>query len=464
MRGGRPRDDEASAALDVPIRPVGGGPRGDRSARRASLAAIAIGVGIVLLALPKGSPADRIGPTPPGVAQVSASPNPSTPPTPRRSPRPTLPPLPDIPNQVLLDAPHPAFYERRGDDLEIRHWVPGFDELQLAATIPGAFEGIAGGDGVATMPSPDGRAVLILTFGQADGVESPVRLITDAAGTTWEGTTIMPGRAVWSVDSRYLALVEDTDSWLIIDTAANPPSPLTVDVPQQSSAPGSATPEPFEPVPVAGLFPIGFTADGTYLYGGELRPDGSWHSTIRVAVDTSMVEPIDELPATGPEAPATAGFGVWPERDPITGRTADFDQAGPVVREPDGTVAFRLVVPGAILAMVWSDDGRLITVETDGRDEIGTVRVTPWEPDGSQDPPLLVTSHPAWVPLTNLRDGYLLLGFVSDFPSFSNHPLRLALVRLDDGATSTIDIDTDRLANVLGLSWYEPAERVVILD
>jgi hypothetical protein len=270
----------------------------------------------------------------------------------------------------------------------------------------------------------------------------------------------MPGRAVWSADSRYLALVENDDSWLIIDTAANPPSPLTVDVPQPSEPP-EPTPQPFEPVFVDALVPIAFAADVTYLYGGELTPEGVWQSTIRVAVDTSVVEPIDELPVTGPATPAIAGFGVHGERDAITGRTAVFDQTGPVVREPDGTVAFRLAVPGAILAMVWSDDGRLITVETDGREEVGTVRVTPWEPDGSQGPPLLVTSHPAWVPITDIRDGYLLLGFVSDFPSSSVHPLRLALVRLADGATSTIDLDTDRIAGILGLAWYEPPERAV---
>ena len=85
---------------------------------------------------------------------------------------------------------------------------------------------------------------------------------------------------------------------------------------------------------------------------------------------------------TGPASPTVVGFGVHSERDPITGRTAIFDQTGPVVWEPDGSEAFRLAVPGAILAMLWSADGRLITVETDGREEVGTVRVTPWEPDG----------------------------------------------------------------------------------
>ncbi len=463
--GGRRLDDEASAALDVPVRPVGGGPRGDQSARRASLIAIAIAVGIVLFAVPKGSPSDGIRQTPPGVAQASpgASPDATPDPTPRRSPRPTLPPLPEIPNEVMLDAPHPAFYARRGEDLEIRHWVPGFDELQLAATIPGAFEGMVGGDSAVTLPSPDGRAALILTYGRADGVEGPVRLVTDSAGTIWEGTTIMPGRAVWSADSRFLALMEDQDSWWIIDTAAFPPSPMTVDVPQPSGAP-EPSPRPFEPFSVDRIVPIAFSADGTYLYGGEMTIDSGWQSIIRIAVDTTEVEPIDELPVTGPAAATVVGFGYQSDRDPLTGRTATFDQTGPAVLEPDGTVAFRLAVPGAILAMVWAGDGRLITVETEGRDEIGTIRVTPWTPDGTQGPPLLVTSHPAWVSLTDIRDGHLLLGFVSDFPSASLHPLRLVLLRLDDGATSTIDLDTDRMAGVLGLSWYEPPERVVILD
>ena len=453
---GRPLDDKASSALDVPVRPLGG-PQGDRSARRASLAAIAVALGIVLFAVPKGSPADDVRPTPSAVAQ--ASPGATARPTPRRSPRPTLPPLPEVPNQVLIDAPHPAFYERRGDDLQIRHWVPGLDELQLAATIPGAFDGPFGGQGAVALPSPDGRAVLILTFDQADGAESPVRLLTDAAGITWEGTTTTPGQAVWSVDSRYLGLVEDNDTWLIIDTAANPPSPLTIDLPAWTPDTESS-PRPFEPLPLSGLFPIGFAADATYLYGGEYGPEygpeGKLRSLIRIAVDTSRVEPVDVLPPTGPKAPAVVGFGPPPERDPMTGRTAAFDQGGPVVREPDGTVVFRLEVPGAILAMVWSNDGRLIAVETEGREEIGTVRVTPWEPDGSQGPPLLVTSHPAWVNLTAIRDGYLLLGFVNDFPSASLHPVRMVLLRLDDRATSTIDLDTDQLARLVGIGWYEP--------
>jgi hypothetical protein len=460
---GRPRDDEATAALDVPVRPVAGGPRGDRRARAASLTTIALAAGVVLFALPKGSPGPGPTSAPPPAAQASPAASPSGPlPTVRPRPRPTLQPLPEIPNQILPRAPHPAFYERRGDDLEIRQWVPGADRLELAAMIRGAFADMENGDNAFVMPSPDGRAAAILSFGLSEGASRPVRIVTDTGGIVWDATMTHP-QATWSADSRYVALAEDDDAWSIVDLAATPPGVLSVDLPP---APAEAEPSPsqFEPEPREGYVMIAFAADVSYLYGGTFAPDGGWRATIRIAVSSGRVEPIDELPVTGPAAATSVGFGVFLERDAITGRTALFDHVGPVVREPDGTVAFRLDVPGAVLAMVWSDDGRLITVETDGRDEIGTIRVTPWEPDGTQGPPLMVTNHPAWVPLTDYRDGYLLLGFVTDFPSASDHPLRLALLRLDDGATSTIDIDTDLMSGVLGLGWYEPHEPVVIFD
>lgn len=461
------RDDERQVALDVAVRPIAGGAEGARRARRASLATIGIAVAVVLFALPKGEPAV---PNRPGVNQAAqTSPEASVtrvPPTPvRASPRPTLQPLPEIPNEVLFGAPHPSFYERRRDDLVIREWTPGDGGLEIAATIVNAFADMPA-DAAFTQPSPDGRSIVILRFSRVGGEPVPVRLVTDSGGVVWEGMLSVLSQPIWSIDSRFVAMSADEESWWLIDTAADPPGVLRVAIPQPPiEADPSAEPSAEPLLPNSQAFPIAFAADVSYLYGAsEAMEDGSWRSPIRVAVDSGEVEPIDELPTSGPQAPASLGNGFLPDSDPASGRTALYDQIGPVVRERDGSVAFRLDVPGAILAMIWAGDGRLITVETEGRDEIGTIRVTPWTADGVQGPPLLVSSHPAWVPLTEHRDGHLLMGFVTDFPSASNHPLRLVLLRLDDGATATTDIDTDAMPGLIGLGWYEPRDPIVFLD
>jgi hypothetical protein len=455
------RDRRLPERLDVPVARVGGSDGGaDRRARRTALAVVVMALVVVALALP-GAIADdapRGSPRSSTVAVATPGPSPTARPSPAL-PRPsttvTAAPIPSIASGPIPDAPRMAFYRRSNEDIEILTWTAGDATLEPEASIAGAFAGIGQEEPFSVTASPDGRSVLVQSFGSFDTRDpSPIVLASIEGGRIWTAATSAPGAAVWSADSRWLILGAGYP-WTIIDTATSPPVVREVGPggfePDVSAAPTSGTPAPT----VFGIGeprPSGVSGDGRWVYGEVDGPVGVEGSPVRVALEGGTVEIIDEIPRTGPEAPV--GGGTNAVVDPLSGRSVDavvaFEADSVIrVREPDGSIAFQVEAEHTILGVAWVGDGRLAVVDGGVFDDPTDLRVYLVRSDGTSEPPLFALDMVASAGLVAHRDGYMVVVLAVQ----PGQTALLVMIRPQDGRTATLRLSDADVRDIVTVGW-----------
>jgi hypothetical protein len=451
--------DRGEATLDVPLGPVAGGRSGRRRAWIALSASFAlVGVAIALAAWPPTKHPPTADATL-GIAISAASASPSAPLPSPTSPRPqssstrreTLLPLT---NDPLRGAPNPLVVERRGDDARLVAWNPG-DPLRVVRTFRNAFTS----ESQVAVVSPDANALVVSTIHpDSDGALDSARLVTADGHVSWEGTGIMASRGItWSSDSRKVVLVGDPGVWWVItlDPAWTALAQRIVIVGEsdRTSKPQS---EPFPPPSDSplDLQPVGFSADGAWLYASVAPHNGApVGPTVRVSIPGGFVDTILGYADSGPARLAVDDGlrGI----DPTTGRAirwganASIPGGPPTVEvdEADGSLAYR-VETGVVLGAAWEATGELLILEADGFPFPTRVRLLPIGPDGTVGAPIISTGPVAFGGLLGVRNGFAVLAFGTRQPT---DDIQFAVVNLADGATSGLILPPDE-TGVLGAS------------
>jgi hypothetical protein len=350
----------------------------------------------------------------------------------------------------MAGAPTVGLVERRGSDARILAWTPG-DTLRPVRTFAGAFTA----ESQIAVVSPDGASVVVATVhpGGEDGADT-ARLVFDDGNVAWEGDGVTAIRGItWSNDSTKVALVGTPGTWWVV--AIDPREGVTSDriVLGGSPAPATARPsaDPSGAAPPAtvvdpalvDLVPVGFSADGQWLYGAPTPPlGGPAGPPVRVSIPDGTVESISDYATRGPARLSVedGSRGI----DPTTGRAIRFGAnasipGGPPtveVTEADGTLAYR-IESGVVLGGVWQADGELLILEADGFPFPTRLRLLPIGRDGTLGPPALTTGPVAWGGLIGTRNGFAVLAFGTQQPS---NGIQLVVVDLADGAAAGLTL------------------------
>jgi hypothetical protein len=328
-------------------------------------------------------------------------------------------------------------------------WNPG-DDLRLVRTMRDAFTS----DPQFAFLSPDGASFVVVSYDNP-GVEpvASARLLTGDGRVAWEEDEISAaGGIVWSADSRTVALVGRPGTWWVVHLDASGTAEPQRVVVQEAAVPGSSGPsrseDPTDTVTTVatrgGIVPVGFSPDGRWLYGAVL-PDygGASRPTVRVSVADGVVETLaaDESAAIDPASirgldPASGRAFGWGPNASVPGGPPTIE-----VVEPDGTIAYRLVV-GVVLGAAWVGTGELLLLEADGLPfptELQLLRVAE---DGSVESPLLATGPVAWGQLLGVRDGFAAVSISTQRPTEAT---QLVMVDLADGRTTGLTLALDGL-------------------
>ena len=463
-----PRDD----ALEVPVERLPGG-RGQR--RRAMVAVVSIlalvggAYGLArLTADSRGTP--PIGGSPgPMTARgsVTAGPSPAAS-SARPSNAPRVEKLLDLQDRALDGAPHVTFVEEDGLDLRLREWTPGAG-LATVRTVPDVVT--ASDSGVVPVLAPSGNRIVLLgldaaasgTGGSGGTVGTGVdqaRLIDPAGRVLWAASDLaVQSGAVWSADARTVVVAGNGRRWHVVTIEGDE---TAIDRIVQLSG---AVFLPF-PMPIGSIstprvdprtVPLGFSADGRWVYGGVISPElGFLIGEFRVALADGTVEQILDLGirrADGlvPQSGTLGGRLV----DPASGRIANWrvnadTTGGPPtleVRNADNEFAF--VVHGATpLGSGWDGDGGLEVLAADSLlfpDEVTLVRVAP---DGTAGLPILRTGPVTSAGFIGTRDGYAAIVVSVTRPSPA---AQVVLVNIADPARiSAVPIAIDDSASIIG--------------
>jgi hypothetical protein len=431
----------------VPVRPAGGDRRQARAVLVAGLALAAVALGLAALSRADddrvaAGALDEVAAASSATASAgaaAASPGTSAAPTSRRNEG-----LQQFANRRFAGAPRSILVRRTGDDAELLAWRPGDDTLQSIRRFPGALTGMGDG-GLVVRLAPDARSLLILTVGAPSGEgQDRARLVTADGGIAWVSDAVTGlGGSVWSSDSRALAVSGADGRWWLVTIDASGATPRKVPVGGEALS----TPEPTG-MRTDRLVPIGFSENGRWVYGAKIDPyRGSVEPAMRVEVADGTVEQISTLDLTGPDR---LEHGVRGILDPTSGRTVGYGPnasipGGPPmveVKGRDGTVAFR-VAGGVVLGTAWTEDGRLLVLDTDGVQ--GSVRLRVVGTDGVVEATVLDTGPAARGGLIGVTEGFVALAFTTDRP---DKALQIVVVRLEDGARSAIVVQSD--ARILG--------------
>lgn len=439
------RPGRAPQGLDVPVTRVAGGRDAGRRTRLAVVGVVVFGLAVVALGLPgRTTPSVAIGSAEPS---LDASERPS--PTPRRSRRPVEPVapfrIPEIVSRQLPGAPDMAIYRRDGDDMEVLAWRDSLGGLDVVDRVPGAFEGF-GEDPGSTSASPNGRLVVIQRFGRAVAPgPSNARLVgMDFDGPAWEGTVSAFTTTVWSADSRRFATAISATRWTLVEIGAGGATATDLEVGGGPEPPPS--PDPGGPLATPEVFPVAFSADGAWLYGGRFGE--GIDVTVRIRLADGASEAIAAAPLAGRERPVgglLADTGVG-------GRTITGIEGSTItVREADGSVAFEVSLGGRVTQTLWLEDGRIL-VSTGGDTPAESFRLLLVAPDGSVGPPVLEVPGPVAGSIFAVREDHAMVVF---FAEADGPRLLLVLVRLADGRAATLEIDEREFTSVTGIGWLE---------
>jgi hypothetical protein len=309
--------------------------------------------------------------------------------------------------------------------------------------------------------SPASDRLFVLFIGA--GASGDHGRLVDASGTIlWEGDgfTALPG-AVWSPDGQTVAAAAQGGQWRIVTIRGAVAEARLARLPGSAgpdSAPPSDRPGPLDLVPRT--VPLGFSADGRWIYGAAISPQlATITSEFRVSTFGDRAETVTSFGVGRPDGlaplPGTIGSRIV---DPSSGRVADWrtnsDFAGgpPTiqVRDPDGGFAF-IVDAGSPLGSAWGADGALYVLTADTilfPERTSLVRVGP---DGGVGDPIFETGPVGGAALLGVWNGFAALGVTVGRPSSASQlvlvdladPTRTAAIRLpaeDDGSIIAADL------------------------
>jgi hypothetical protein len=441
---GRPDD-----GLDVPLTPVGG--RGGRSPRRRNaiviVAVVALGWVVVTAASGQDS-STRLALAPtatPGAATAARVASDA-------SPRPRGSDLPVIPDVTLPGAPAPVFVVRSGDDAELVSWRPGSAGLASIGSFPGAFPPDV--TSVVAWLSPDLASLVLstMTDATAEGAD-PVRLVT-REGVAWESTGVTSlGGLAWSPGGDRFVMAGRHDRWLLVERGDTWALKSDVDVSAGRPAAGPS-PTPRSAYNLADrIGPAAFSSSGDWVVGARLDPATyAWVPAVRVRFSDEVVEPLSEFPVGGP-----SGLIAGPSQviDVTTGRTVSFGPNGNIpggppqleVHEQDGSYAFG-VRTGVVTGWDWTGDGSLVVLGADGTPFPARWLLQIVDPDG-RSRTLVEAQRASFGSFLGVRDGYAGLLIMGAEPDRS----QIVVVRLSDGASSSITLDSIGAGGPVGGGW-----------
>jgi hypothetical protein len=441
--GGDPTRD---GALDVPTATVPTN-RADRRRAYAAIGAVVLVVGaaIGLSALSGGSnagadstPRESAGP----VAVATAAPIPGRPPA---SPqRPTVERLPDIANTALAGAGRVLLVARRGTAAAILAWSPGDAGVVLERTFHDAFSRDEGPQ--LTSLAPNGRSLIVMTIEDFRAAGRDRATVQDEQGrNVWDrvGVTGLSG-AVWSSSSDRFVVTGDRGTWILARRDGDAVRDRTVAVADAPVMPTSLAAYDDR------LQPVGFSEDGQWAFGAHYSAaDGFGPPFIRASFASGAVQELDRLP------PMTSGSALRAGSD---GRSIGFvfnasTPGGPpslAVREPDGTVAFRIET-GRLLGSSFADDGRQVVVlSADGFAVAGRVRLVAYDRDGRPGARLLDVGPTTSAMLAGARDGFAAVVLSTTSPERAG---QLIVVRLEDGQASAVRLSADDVSALVNSGW-----------
>ena len=276
-------------------------------------------------------------------------------------------------------------------------------------------------------------------------------MLDDSGRTLWSATGVNAvSGAAWSADSRLVVVPGQPRVWHLVSLdrpghATDHPVTLPFQVYVPYPVPnGWLTFSSIEPRTV----PLGFSADGAWIYGGVISPDlGMLIGQFRVAVDGSHVEPVagfgvGRLDGLVPR-PGTAGSQTV---DPVAGRVAtsriNSDTTGGPrtleVRGPDEAFLFA-AGGGVTLGAAWGADGSLVTLSSDSLLYPEAIELRRIGPDGATEPALMTTGPLTSGALVGVRDGFAVVALLAARPRPGielvvvelAHPQRATGLRID---------------------------------
>jgi hypothetical protein len=408
------------------------------------LAAIATAIGLAVVAgssEPGPRPGPRSSSRPVAVASTAASGSSGPEPTPVTSARPSaarVERLLDVPDVALAGAPVVDLVVRVGQDLRVDRWTPGGGRVERTG-IPGALRGWTA---AATFPifSPTDEHVLVLRLEDPTGESDQARLLRSDGTVAWETDDVRAiSGAIWSPDGRTVVVAARSRAWHLVSLGTDGRATdrlVSLNLDQFIPSPppiGSLSNPPREPR----ALPLGFSADGAWIYGGFVSPElGTLSETFRVGRDGS---PIAWTSTLG----LRHGDGLVPVPDslgqrlvdPATGRLANWrvnsdTSGGPPtieVRHPDKGLDF-LVEDGTPIGSAWGRDGELFVLSADTLLFPNEGTLVRYGRDGTAGSPILEVGPVTGMGLFGYRDGFAGLGITVTRPTVAG---QLVLVDVD---------------------------------
>ena len=443
--------DRPPEGFDVPVTRIGSGRRSVRG-RLAVVAVVVIAAG--WLVVTRSGTGPETAATLPGASGSPAAPGASSRPSPTRSPAPNLP---DIPNVVLEGAPVPVFVVRNGDNADLFAWHAGDPSLRRRTqTFPRAFSGAFGKDDTSyfTWLSPDLASLVVDRVGSSrvEGQDAARLLTSD--GIRWDATGVTGfGGLVWSSDGSRFAIAGQHDQWLLVQRGTGWATAAEVDVSAgRPASPPSPSPDPNGPI-VNAITPAAFSVTHDWVIGARYDPPtGALVPAVRVRFADPTVEPISTFPTEGADAPDEAATRFV---DVATGRMVAFGANGAIpggppqlaIHERDGSYAFG-VRSGVVMDWRWVGDGRLLVLSADGTPFPARWTLQIVDRDGKSQT-LVDAPRAAVGALLGAKDGYAGLLLTATDPIRS----QIVLVRLADGATSAVTVDSIGADGPIGFNW-----------
>ena len=412
---GEPRFD---GSFEVPVRDLAGGRSEGRRATVVAAALVAIlgaAFGLARLSEPGSEAGPSVAPDA-ALADGTASPMPT--PSRRVDPEERVERVLDAQDRALAGAPTVQLAALAGRDLRFVEWVPG-SGLRDVRTISRVVD-----DGQFAIPvvAPVGDRIVLLIQGTVGGSDE-ARIVDGRGRTLWTGTEIAgPSGALWSADGLLAVFAGEGRRWILVDVpqagtrVSDAVRERVVDLPGEVFLPLSVTNGSITlPRTMPRTVPVGFSADGRWIYGGIVSPElGIVIGEFRVRTDGSEVERVLDFGVGRPDGlaprPGTIGGRLV---DPTSGRVAnwrinpDATAGAPIleVRRADSSFAFTVPV-GTPLGSAWSDDGSLVVLSADAPLFANEIRLAEVGPDGTMGPPLLETGPLTAAGLVDVRGGW----------------------------------------------------------
>ncbi len=244
---------------------------------------------------------------------------------------------------------------------------------------------------------PAGDRILLLSAG-GTGVGSAAtagraRLLDRDGRVLWTGDDLAPqSGAAWSSDGRTVVTVGGVRRWNVVTiTRRGTATNRVVRLPGEVFLP---SPTPIGSMSIPRLdprtLPLGFSADGRWVYGGIVSPElGILIGEFRVALDGTKVERVLDLRVGRPDGlvpqPGTLGGRLV---DPVSGRIAnsrvkaDTTGGAPTLEVRNADAGFAFTVDGEVPLGSW------------------------WGADGTAGPPIVATGPITSAGFLGVRDGY----------------------------------------------------------